>query len=186
MTARSESGSSPTISAANARPPGWTTRISRAPCTTWLLVSSSPSGVKKKPEPLPRRSRAGLRRVDVDVHDRGRHGLGRGGYGARVRVEQLAVIGGRRGEEVGLESPRPSHCLGARAGFKRAVNPSATDILPPSESADRWRKPTQLSQTPAACAPAPPANAPCPIPRPRAGPRSIQTVEESRRPPDRP
>ena len=48
-----------------------------------------PSGVKKKPEPLPRRSRRRVARVDVDVHDGGRHGLGGGGHGARVRVEQL-------------------------------------------------------------------------------------------------
>src|SRR6267378_1259593 len=55
ITAISVSGSSPTRSASRLEPSENVARMPRAPCTTWLLVRRSPSGVNAKPEPLPRR-----------------------------------------------------------------------------------------------------------------------------------
>src|SRR5512143_307648 len=56
-TAMSVSGSSPTRSA-SCRRPSWSTTLNfDAPCTTWLLVSTKPSGVNTNPEPPPSRWR---------------------------------------------------------------------------------------------------------------------------------
>src|SRR6266446_2378363 len=59
MTARSVSGASPTSSDATGRPSANATSMRVASCTTWLLVSTNPSGVNTNPEPLPGTSRAG-------------------------------------------------------------------------------------------------------------------------------
>src|SRR5437764_277380 len=62
ITAMSVSGSSPTRSASRLVPSAKVAWMRRAPCTTWLFVSSSPSGVKANAEPLPaRRSNATCR-----------------------------------------------------------------------------------------------------------------------------
>src|ERR1700687_5275041 len=53
MTARSESGSSPTSSAAATRPSGRVTSRALAPPATWLLVTMYPSGVMTNPDPEP-------------------------------------------------------------------------------------------------------------------------------------
>src|SRR5450755_2453937 len=53
MTARSESGSSPTSSAAATRPSGSVTSRELPPPATWLLVTMYPSGVMMNPEPEP-------------------------------------------------------------------------------------------------------------------------------------
>ncbi len=52
-TARSVSGSSPTGQATTLRPSLSVAVIDTAPCTTWLLVRTKPSGVKITPDPLP-------------------------------------------------------------------------------------------------------------------------------------
>ena len=54
-TARSVSGSSPTSRAGALRPSASPTSIPAAPCTTWLLVITKPSGVKMNPDPAPPR-----------------------------------------------------------------------------------------------------------------------------------
>jgi hypothetical protein len=54
-SARSVSGSSPSSRASMLRPSGSVSRNSRAPSTTWLLVSTSPSGEMTTPEPTPPR-----------------------------------------------------------------------------------------------------------------------------------
>src|SRR5207237_3182357 len=53
MTARSESGSSPTSSAAATRPSGSVTSRALARPATWLLLTMYPSGVMMNPEPEP-------------------------------------------------------------------------------------------------------------------------------------
>src|SRR5580765_7974057 len=54
ITARSVSASRPTRSARSERPSGSRTLRRPAPSTTWLFVSTSPSGVKTTPDPPPR------------------------------------------------------------------------------------------------------------------------------------
>src|SRR5256886_7350151 len=58
-TARSVSGSSPTSSARTRRPSGNAASSRVASWTTWLVVSTNPSGVNTNPEPFPGTSRAG-------------------------------------------------------------------------------------------------------------------------------
>jgi hypothetical protein len=53
-TARSESGSVPTISASNSRPSVNVARARSPPATTWAEVSANPSEVMTTPLPLPR------------------------------------------------------------------------------------------------------------------------------------
>ena len=66
-SARSVSGSSPTTRAVRLRPVGGHSSTRAAPPTTWLLVSTSPSGATMTPEPEP--ARAALPPChDVDPH----------------------------------------------------------------------------------------------------------------------
>ena len=51
--ARSVSGSSPITRASMGRPSDPVSLASRAPCITWLLVSSNPSGEMMTPDPIP-------------------------------------------------------------------------------------------------------------------------------------
>ena len=56
-TARSVAGSSPIKDAGKWRPSGNDKAIREASCTTWLFVSTSPSGLNTNPDPPPCRSR---------------------------------------------------------------------------------------------------------------------------------
>ena len=103
MTARSVSGSSPTRWRRSLRPSSSVTVMRFAPLTTWLLVSTKPSGVSTKPEPLPTASAAraagpgaaGASRLrpsrDVDADDGRADRGGDRGHRARVAVEQRVV-----------------------------------------------------------------------------------------------
>src|SRR5213592_1826138 len=57
-TAMSVSGSSPRRLASRLNPSAKVALMRLAPCTTWLLVRSSPSGVNANPDPVPRRELA--------------------------------------------------------------------------------------------------------------------------------
>ena len=84
-TARSVSASRPTRSARSDRPSGSIAVSRSAPATTWLLVSTRPSGVNTTPEPLPRSV--------SNLDDRGTNRFDGPRDGARVGIQQVVVAG---------------------------------------------------------------------------------------------
>jgi len=129
ITARSVSGSSPTSSAATGRPSANATSIRVASCTTWLLVSTNPSGVNTNPEPLPGTSRAGRPRRSTlcrtsTLTTAGPTFSAARGHRPGVRIEQLVVAGRSRrlvGNEYGCcaHGSDLRHILHNVAGFPR-------------------------------------------------------------------
>src|SRR5258706_16264453 len=88
----------------------------RAWCTTWLLVSSSPSGVKKNPEPLPRRSRWPFLCTTSRCTTAG-------AAGAAGELKAWGKRGGGISSAAGENGNKESHLggiVGGPGGFKRA------------------------------------------------------------------
>ena len=88
------SGSSPSTRAAIVRPSGTASRVSRAPCTTWLLVSTRPSGEITTPEPRPPRRPALASPTVSDAHHRGADPFDHVDQGLGIGVEQRRILRG--------------------------------------------------------------------------------------------
>ena len=91
--ARSVSGSTPSTWASVTKPSMSRSLISFDEPTTWLLVSTSPSGEITMPEPSPPRSRPfGSFWPGLDPHDRRADTVGHVDHGIGIGVEQLLII----------------------------------------------------------------------------------------------
>ena len=101
-SARSVSGSSPTTRAARLRPSTVVTLTRAAPSTTWLLVSTSPSGATMTPDPVPPWRRSSLV-LTSQPHHGGADAVDNVDHGAGIGIEKGLVVrwDRRRRREIG-------------------------------------------------------------------------------------
>ena len=141
----------PPASAGTRRPSASTTAILVAPCTTWLLVSTKPSGVNTKPEP--RTAAAATAVLDIDLHDRGRDALDGADDRLGVGVEQRGVVGvwclrhRCGGQERERPRPRPASTGAAwnlLAAGRRPRGVSRTGMRPCTGRNDAARGPREV------------------------------------------
>ncbi len=89
-SARSVSGSSPTTRALKLRPSTVATARRAAAPTTWLFVSTSPSGATMTPEPVPPWRRLPSRHIEP--HYGGTDAVDHVDHGTRVRIQQCLIV----------------------------------------------------------------------------------------------
>ena len=132
-TAISVSGSRPSTRAGTRRESVSASSMAEAPSTTWLLVSTMPSGDRMVPEPEPWAGRPCASPAHLHVHDGRRHRLHHADNRARIGVEQFLVLtaDGPIGNERGIAISAPQlHAANSQSWQSAPQGPSRGSPAP--------------------------------------------------------